>query len=518
MATLINYDLSTFRDHPKPNKRRLQELQHSEARAHAARVAYWRKKKTNLPVRAKKKSSREVNRQDTGSDASTTSMVGPKPVSDDVDVTLKLKTEHGFVYEFGLKPLPQSSRSDSVVAISQRDPTLKRVPWRSNFESGSENLVVDMKLPRHPKSNFLDPFDSVPTRQGDEVVAAMDHYIHNWGPSQRPGLKYHTKDNPLIRDVFPTALQNVELFEAAVALCLSFKAAGQNFQTGLSNSSLYHKGQALAGIRNKLNWGVVDEAVILATVFLMIIDNVFLDVQAYEAHLNGLRKMVRAHAANIQNVYGGALVAFVSWAECNALLIFGDRIALHDPALDSFKLRYPTQPFSTTVNRLISALTPGFQSIAVSGQLSVHVLAVLRNTIRWTSCIDEKYGRSSSEDEQIFLTTYDPRANSAHAMRLCRVSGEAHRVESAICKALFVYHANILNWTCRCSGYRRIVRELAETEKRTAGTANGIGSQISEFEQASTALGVRPTVAKTLLTTQQAGARVETVLGDGEAV
>ncbi len=96
--------------------------------------------------------------------------------------------------------------------------------------------------------------------------------INNWAPSQRPGLKYQTRDNPLIRDAFPAALQNVELFEATVALCLSFKAAAQNFRTRMCNWSLYHKGQALSGIRNKINCGLVDEAVILATVFLMIID------------------------------------------------------------------------------------------------------------------------------------------------------------------------------------------------------------------------------------------------------
>ena len=96
--------------------------------------------------------------------------------------------------------------------------------------------------------------------------------VHNWAPSQRPGLKYQTKDNPLIRDAFPAALQNLELFEATRALCLSFKAAGQNFQTRMSSQSLHHKGQALSAIRAKLNSGRVDEAVILATVFLMIID------------------------------------------------------------------------------------------------------------------------------------------------------------------------------------------------------------------------------------------------------
>lgn len=72
--------------------------------------------------------------------------------------------------------------------------------------------------------------------------------------------------------MFPAALQNVELFEAIVALCLSFKVAGHNSLSPLRNPSFYHKGQALAGIRAKLTAGRVDDAIILATVFLMIID------------------------------------------------------------------------------------------------------------------------------------------------------------------------------------------------------------------------------------------------------
>ncbi len=29
-----------------------------------------------------------------------------------------------------------------------------------------------------------------------------------------------------------------------------------------------------------------------------------------------------------------------------------------------------------------------------------------------------------------------------------------------ICKAVYIYHANLLGWTCRCSGYRQVVEEL----------------------------------------------------------
>lgn len=111
---------------------------------------------------------------------------------------------------------------------------------------------------------------------------------------------------------------------------------------------------------------------------------------------------------------------------------------------------------------MISSLTPGFHSVALEGQLSLPALSLVGETIRWTACIDNEYHERNSNDNQSFLMRFDPRANSAQAMRLCRISSRNHPVERAICKAIFVYHANMLNWTCRCSGYRRIVEELAE--------------------------------------------------------
>ncbi|KIW84458.1 hypothetical protein Z517_03708 [Fonsecaea pedrosoi CBS 271.37] len=483
MPTLVNYNQSTFKDHAKPNKRRLQELQHSEARAHAARVAYWRKKA--IP------SAKPGDSPHRGSDKSSD---GGSSSKDPVDTGAIVKQEpeksdENFKWIYG--PSPDSVLTSGPVPNADIDlkseqkytPTAQSgsVPestpgnqkWRRRSGTASTNDskrgVLDgvptnfARLARQPTSQLFDPFDSVPVRQGDEVVAAMDHYIHNWAPSQRPGLRYQTKDNPLIRDTFPFALQNVELFEATVALCLSFKAAGQNFQTRMCNWSLQHKGQALNGIRNKLNSGCVDEAVILATVFLMIIDNVFLDVDAYEAHLNGLRKMVKAAAPSILNAFGGSLWSFVSWAESNALLIFGNRIALQDPASDGIRLQYPGQPFSPTITKIIDALPMGFQFVAGDGHLSYDTITILANTDRWTKLIDREAGSDVlSEEDQAFLVSFDPRLQSAQVMRLCRISAAERKIETAICKTVFIYHANLLGWTCRCSGYRRIVEELGD--------------------------------------------------------
>jgi len=296
MATLVNYDLSTFTK-PRPNKRRLQELQHSEARAHAARVAYWRKRQLP-PTAAPEQAHVESDHQDASPDASSASdNVSKKRTSQDIQeesfvqedpvIGEQPKIALIFVNEysntFGRESVT-SSNSESLAICPQQRKSSSGSHWQSDSGSdlcpGSNGMetrldvktLSDMRLPRHLKSPLFDPLDTLPVPQGDDVIAAMEQYLHGWAPSQRPGLKHQTKNNPLIRDVFHSALQNVELFESIIALITSFKAAGQNFQGRLSNVSLYHKGQALAGIRTKLSSGLVDEAVMLSTVFLMIID------------------------------------------------------------------------------------------------------------------------------------------------------------------------------------------------------------------------------------------------------
>ncbi|KAI1613677.1 hypothetical protein EDD36DRAFT_204279 [Exophiala viscosa] len=483
MATLINYDYSTFKL-PKPNKRQLQDLQHSEARAHAARVAYWRTRKGPPPAVAKGASSYHV-RNDNLINAWPTPSTSSRETSVESGRHVKLSPPDNKIHEQpdittdtlnhvqGATAQSVNARQSEELAISSKpSPQSSSVPWSFNQNDGPVNSRrnahqkwVDVgeytRISRHPSSGLFDPLDTLPTRQGDEVVASMNHFLHVWAPSQRPGLRYQTKDNPLIKDIFNSALQHRELFEALISLCLTFKAASQDFKTPMREASLYHKGQALVGIRTKLTSGSIDEAVILSTVFLMITDNVFLDEQAYKTHLKGLRQMVTGNPVYDGLAYAGALRSFVTWAESNALLIFGDNFASdqhgpHDAALD-----YPSKPFSKAVTRMISGLTPGFRSIAVDGQLCTQVLDVLQNSVQWVSCIDGMSRVETNKSRETFLLSFDPRSNSAKAMRLCRDSN--FTVERIICKALYIFHANILAWSCRCSGYRHVLNELADT-------------------------------------------------------
>lgn len=126
------------------------------------------------------------------------------------------------------------------------------------------------------------------------------------------------------------------------------------------------------------------------------------------------------------------------------------------------KLHYPSQPFSKMETQMMAALTPGFRTMAIAGHLSLQVVSILDNTIRWTSSMEYGHGPQQAKLDQTFLVGYDPRSNSAQAMTICRVPSEKHAMERTVCKVLYVYHANLLNWSSRCAGYLRIISELAE--------------------------------------------------------
>ena len=145
------------------------------------------------------------------------------------------------------------------------------------------------------------------------------------------------------------------------------------------------------------------------------------------------------------------------------MLLFGNRVALPQTAAAGATLEYPSRPFPSTIAIVTGTLTPSFQAIALDSQLSIKLLTILAKTIYWTRCIDPEPGQGPRQPDQAFLTSFDPQANSAELIRLCRLVDDSRVAERAICKALYIYHANLLGWTCRCSGYRRVVEELGET-------------------------------------------------------
>lgn len=209
MPTLINYNQSTFKNNVKPNKRRLQELQHSAARAHAARVAYWRRKgvdPTEGPSQQRKQ-SQDDDDADADADASSDSTSLVKQESDDAVETsssqtstfssqvILAKRESPSVTDSSqhiLQDIPTLSPSDSSLTRSHPISTPTSIPakdkWRFSSETTSpyhgalteqwDDLADLIKLNQHPKSELFDPFDSVPVRQDRQVAAAMDYCIY----------------------------------------------------------------------------------------------------------------------------------------------------------------------------------------------------------------------------------------------------------------------------------------------------------------------------------------------------
>lgn len=183
MATLVNYSVSTFRDHPKPNKRRLQELQHSEARAHAARVAYWRNKKD---IRA---SGPKKPREETSQEGHNVKVAEAGRRVSSRSAGSKVSGKHGCKDDQGIKSRSSSAEASwtgTLVTTSQSSPDSIKGIWRSSSSESSpfsderdmdgwDDLAEYLRLPQQPKSPLFDPFNSFPCRQGDEVVVAMDH-------------------------------------------------------------------------------------------------------------------------------------------------------------------------------------------------------------------------------------------------------------------------------------------------------------------------------------------------------
>jgi hypothetical protein len=182
MPTLVNYNQATFTNHVKPNKRRLQELQHSEARAHAARVAYWRKKGIS-PDEAKQRGKRSSD--EAAGDCKSSSSASTK-IKQESDQPIRFPTlPDDSIAEHEHRDLTSGSGSESLRAtphsnLSSSKSSFRLKPKNATSHDDRQSDAQDdrMRLPtlnRTPTSQLFDPLDSTPIRQEAEVVAAMDH-------------------------------------------------------------------------------------------------------------------------------------------------------------------------------------------------------------------------------------------------------------------------------------------------------------------------------------------------------
>jgi len=186
MATFVDYNLSTFRDHSKPNKRRLQELQHTEARAHAARVAYWRKRKSG--PRSQPKRTAQIREDQTDSYLDDSSVITSSEPHDAHSDTQRLSPQSSSSPGSDQVPRPPAARAlDNAVSLrcSTQSASSRKIESALPPDLRFGDLNAFFQLTSHPKSRLFDPFDTVPSRQGEEVVTAMDHCDYSLSPSKR---------------------------------------------------------------------------------------------------------------------------------------------------------------------------------------------------------------------------------------------------------------------------------------------------------------------------------------------
>lgn len=219
MPTLINYNQSTFKNNVKPNKRRLQELQHSAARAHAARVAYWRRKGVDLTEGPSPQ--RKQSQDDDDADASSESTSHVKQESDDAAETSSSQTSFASSHvilakretpsvtessQHALRDIATQSPSESPLTRSLPTSTPTSIPTKDKWLFSSEtaspyhaalteqwNDLADLiQLNQQPKSQPFDPFDSIPVRQDRQVVVAMDYCVYLFTHYLLSILTYHS--------------------------------------------------------------------------------------------------------------------------------------------------------------------------------------------------------------------------------------------------------------------------------------------------------------------------------------
>jgi hypothetical protein len=126
------------------------------------------------------------------------------------------------------------------------------------------------------------------------------------------------------------------------------------------------------------------------------------------------------------------------------------------------EITYPRSPTSLKLLKSIAALPIGFRRLAWRGELSVPLIDLLSKVLQWIAVLASRNNdKGLSHPDQTFLLQCDPRQNAAIATRYSRRLGTPNSIERCICRCLVVLHANILNWSCRCTGYQRVLGELA---------------------------------------------------------
>lgn len=198
------------------------------------------------------------------------------------------------------------------------------------------------------------------------------------------------------------------LMEMVFALCLAQIDRRSAPDCTPSSAVIYHRGNALRMLRQALVKpdAEVEDAILFTVVALLAFDMIYMDWTSFEAHLKGLRQLIKIKGGADNLGWHGWLSSTYIWAE----LCWQDRkieIAKQHFQQAPEALTYPAHPYFPALCATISALPEGFRDLALSSRLSLQVIHHLDKVTQWMKSLvqspAEKRDSNSAYVEELQL-------------------------------------------------------------------------------------------------------------------
>ncbi|KIW69955.1 hypothetical protein PV04_02267 [Phialophora macrospora] len=281
--------------------------------------------------------------------------------------------------------------------------TLSRSRSR-NSSPGSSQASVGSLHPRslgHDRHGYRsDPFSAYPIEFRDCIPAAVDYFLHYYGPAHliRPEVLSAEAGAIALRQYFQYALQNSLMFEALVALAQANLTA-HRWSDGPDKDALFHYSRSLQRLREVLSQqhGYAPDAILFTIIALMGVDFMMNDIVAFEMHLGGLRQIVALRGGvdqlgwpTILKPYLIGMESFWAYMAKN-----NTKELLHSiPSPSYLDLQHPYHRYPVAgLDELISPLPAGFRALALHYRLSVPVMTLVNRVVTSSRYINQVEGR-----------------------------------------------------------------------------------------------------------------------------
>ena len=196
-----------------------------------------------------------------------------------------------------------------------------------------------------------------------------------------------------------------------------------------SSAVTYHRGNVLRALRQALvkDDVEVEDAILFAVIGLLAFDMIYMDWTSFEAHIKGLRQLIKMKGGVDNLGWHGWFSSTYTWAE----LCWQDRkleIAKQHFQQAPKALTYPAHPYFPTLCATISALPEGFRDLALSARLSLQVINHLDKVTQWTKSLV-----LSSAEERDSNRAYLEELKLAHETRVLLATCSLTQEENLAC-------------------------------------------------------------------------------------